>query len=99
MQLQIEMEALRREKDPASQQQRAKADRELSELKEKNTQLTSRWENEVGAMRAIKQLQEQLDNKQVELEQAQRQGNWEVAARIQYGEMRDLNRKIEEAKQ
>ncbi len=54
MQLQIELEALRREKDPASQQQRAKAEKELSELQEKNTQLTARWENEVGAMRAIK---------------------------------------------
>jgi ATP-dependent Clp protease ATP-binding subunit ClpB len=97
MQLQIELEALKREKDPASQQQRAKAERELSELQEKNTQLTSRWENEVGAMRAIKTIQEQLDNKQVELEQAQRQNNWEVAARIQYGEMRDLTRKLEEA--
>jgi len=97
MQLQIELEALRREKDPASQQQREKAEKELSELQEKNTQLTARWENEVGAMRAIKSLQEKLDQKQVELEQAQRQGNWEAAARIQYGEIRELNRQIEQA--
>jgi ATP-dependent Clp protease ATP-binding subunit ClpB len=68
-------------------------------LQEQNTKLTARWENEVGAMRAIKKLQEQLDNKQVELEQAQRQGNLEVAARIQYGEIRDLNRQIEQATQ
>ena len=99
MQLQIELEALRREKDPASQQQRTKAEKELSGLQEENTSLSARWENEVGAMRAIKSLQEQLDNKQVELEQAQRQGNWEAAARIQYGEMRDLNRQIEQANQ
>jgi ATP-dependent Clp protease ATP-binding subunit ClpB len=99
MQLQIELEALRQEKDPASQQQRAKAEKELSSLQEENTKLTARWENEVGAMRATKKLQEQLDNKQVELEQAQRQGNWEAAARIQYGEMRDLNRQIEQANQ
>jgi ATP-dependent Clp protease ATP-binding subunit ClpB len=99
MQLQIELEALRREKDSASQQQRAKAEKELSDLQEQNTRLTSRWENEVGAMRAIKTLQEQLDNKQVELEQAQRQGNLEAAARIQYGEIRELNRQIEQANQ
>ena len=37
-------------------------------------------------MNAIKRLQEQIERKQVELEQAQRQGNLEVAARIQYGE-------------
>jgi ATP-dependent Clp protease ATP-binding subunit ClpB len=99
MQLQIEIEALRREKDSASQQQRSKAEKELSELQEKNTTLTARWENEVGAMRGIKKIQEQLDNKQVELEQAQRQGNWEAAARIQYGEIRDLHRQLAEAEQ
>src|SRR5206468_6602 len=69
----------------------------LGELQEKNTQLTTRWENEVGAMRSIKSLQEKLDQKRVELEQAQRQGNWEVAARIQYGELRDIQRQIDEA--
>ena len=89
MQLQIEIEALRREKDPASRQQLEKAQRELAELQEKNSQLSARWENEIGAMRKIKELQEQIDAKNVELEQAQRQGNWEVAARIQYGELRD----------
>jgi ATP-dependent Clp protease ATP-binding subunit ClpB len=99
MQLQIELEALRREKDAASQQQRTKAEKELSNLQEQNTKLTARWENEVGAMRATKSLQEKLDNKQVELEQAQRQGNLEAAARIQYGEIRELNRQLEQAAQ
>ena len=51
MQLQIELQALRNEKDPASRQQTQKAERELAELQERNTQLTSPWENEVGAMR------------------------------------------------
>jgi ATP-dependent Clp protease ATP-binding subunit ClpB len=97
MQLQIEIEALRREKDSASRQQLEKAQRELAELQEKNSQLSARWENEVGAMRKIKELQEQIDAKNVELEQAQRQGNWEVAARIQYGELRDLKTQLDQA--
>src|SRR5665213_499973 len=97
MQLQIEVEALRREKDPASKAQLEKAQKELAELQEKNSQLTARWENEVGVMRASKTLQEKMDQKKVELEQAQRQGNWEVAARIQYGELRDIQRQIDEA--
>jgi len=97
MQLQIEIEALRLEKDPASKQQLEKAQAQLAELKTKDAQLTARWENEVGTLRAVKQIQEQLDAKQVELEQAQRAGNWEAAARIQYGEMRDLNAKLAEA--
>ena len=97
MQLQIEIEALRREKDSASRQQLEKAQRELADLQEKNSQLSARWENEVGAMRKIKELQEQIDAKNVELEQAQRQGNWEVAARIQYGELRDLKTQVDQA--
>lgn len=97
MQLQIELEALRKEKDAGSVQQREKAERELAELQEKNTHLTTRWENEKGVMNAVKQLKEQIDRKQLELDQAQRQGNWEAAARIQYGELRDLSAKLEAA--
>ncbi len=97
MQLQIEIEALRKEKDPASKQQLDTAERELADLNEKQTPLRTRWENEKGAMNSIKTVQEQIDQKQVELEQAQRQGNWEVAARIQYGELRDLKTKLTDA--
>jgi ATP-dependent Clp protease ATP-binding subunit ClpB len=97
MQLQIELEALKHEKTPASKQQMQKAEKELAELQEQNSALTARWENEVGAMRAIKALNEKLEAKKVELEQAQRQGNLETAARIQYGELRELNAQIEKA--
>src|SRR4051794_28461160 len=97
MQLQIEIEALRKEKVPASKQQLEKAQRELADLQERNTALTARWENEKQAMDATKHLREELDRKRVELEQAQRQGNWEVAARIQYGEIRDLQAKLADA--
>ncbi|HWB52538.1 MAG TPA: ATP-dependent chaperone ClpB, partial [Tepidisphaeraceae bacterium] len=97
MQLQIEIEALKKEKDPASKQQLEKANRELAELQEKNTQLTSRWESEKGTMNRVKEVQQQIEQKQVELEQAQRQGNLEAAARIQYGELRDLKKQLEDA--
>ena len=97
MQLQIEIEALRREKDAASKQQLARAEKELADLQEKNSALSARWENEKGAMDAIKKIRNDIDHKQVELEQAQRQGNWESAARIQYGEQRDLQTKLTEA--
>ena len=99
MQLQIETEALRHEKDPASKQQLEKAERELAELQEKNTQLTARWENESGVLKKMKTIQEKLNAKQTELEQAQRAGNWEVAARIQYGEMRDLHAQLTTAEE
>jgi ATP-dependent Clp protease ATP-binding subunit ClpB len=97
MQLQIEIEALRMEKDPGSKQQLAKAERELADLQEKNRALSARWENEKAAMDAVKKLRSEIDHKQIELEQAQRQGKLEVAARIQYGELRDLQNKLNES--
>lgn len=97
MQLQIEIEALKKEKDPASKQQLEKANKELGGLQEQNTKLTSRWEAEKADMNRVKDIQQQMEQKQVELEQAQRQGNLEVAARIQYGELRDLKKQLDEA--
>ncbi|HEV2294218.1 MAG TPA: ATP-dependent chaperone ClpB [Tepidisphaeraceae bacterium] len=97
MQLQIEIEALRKEKDPGSRQQLEKAERELADLQERNSALTARWEGEKGAMDMVKNIQAERDRLQTQLEQAQRQGNWEAAARIQYGEMRDLERRFKEA--
>ncbi len=97
MQLQIEIEALRKEKDAASKTQLQKAERELAELNEQQTPLKARWENEKNAMAALKTLQEQIDAKQVELDGAQRAGNWEAAARIQYGEQRELKAKLDAA--
>src|SRR4051794_32182530 len=97
MQLQIEQEALRKEKDPASRQQLQKAEKELAELQERNSGLTARWESEKAVMDTVKNIQAERDRLQTQLEQAQRQGNWEAAARIQYGEMRDLERRFAEA--
>src|ERR671920_1688696 len=72
MQLQIELEALRKEKDPASRQQVEKAERELAELQERNTQLTARWQSEKASMDAVKNIQADRDRLQTQLEQAQR---------------------------
>jgi ATP-dependent Clp protease ATP-binding subunit ClpB len=99
MRLQIEIEALKNEKDPASKKQLDKANRELAELQEKNTQLTTRWESEKKTINDVKRIGELLDKKQVELEQAQRQGNWEAAARIQYGEIRELKNQFNAAEE
>jgi len=99
MQLQIETEALRHEKDPAGKQQLEKAERELADLQTKNAQLTARWENESNVLKKMKQIQEKLNAKQTELEQAQRASQWEAAARIQYGEMRELNAQLKVAEE
>ncbi|MEX2673203.1 MAG: ATP-dependent chaperone ClpB [Phycisphaeraceae bacterium] len=97
MQLEIEREALRKEKDEGSRKQLDLVERELADLRERNHRLTSQWESEKGLLDNIKHIREQIDAKQVELEQAQRAGNLEQAARIQYGEMTQLRKDLEEA--
>src|SRR5690606_24689044 len=81
----------------SSRQQVEKLQAELADLQEKDRELTARWQNEKQVLDTVKNAQELLDQKQTELEQAQRRGDLETAARIQYGELPELRRKIEEA--
>ncbi len=106
MQLEIEREALRigdvaerRGEDGAPRENRElqRVERELSELQEENRRLTAQWEEEKKDLDAVKAAREEIDRKRVELEQAQRRGDLETAARIQYGELRDLEKRLREA--
>ena len=94
MQMQIEREALRKEKDEASQQRLAELDEQLANLQGEYDQMHARWQNEQSVLGEIKQLKADLEEKHTELEQAQRTGDLEAAARIQYGELRELERRI-----
>ena len=94
MQLEIEREALKKEKDDASRKQLESCQRTLAELQTQNAALTARWEEERSQLDRIKALQQQLTDKQTELEEAQRQGDLERAARIRYGELGALEQEI-----
>ena len=96
MQLEIEREALKKEKDDASKQQREKTEKSLAELQEKNTQLTAKWEQEAGALKAIKSIREQIENAQHALDEASRRGNLEEAAKLRYGTIRELETQLAE---
>ncbi len=97
MQLEIEREALKIEGGSASKKELERVDRELAELQEQNRELTSRWESEKKDLDAVKTVKESIEQKRVELEQAQRRGDLESAARIQYGEIPDLEKRLQQA--
>ncbi|HOB73225.1 MAG TPA: ATP-dependent chaperone ClpB [Phycisphaerae bacterium] len=99
MQLEIEREALRREKDEASHRQLEQLEKQLADLREEDRVLTARWEREVGALNATKALKEQIEIKENELQDAQRRGDLERAARIRYGELRDLQDQLKKSEQ
>lgn len=112
MQLEIEREALKIETQEASKRASEQAsegkgtarelervERELAELQEQNRALTARWDEEKKELDAVKAIKEQMGSKQVALEQAQRRGDLESAARIRYGEMRDLEANLKVAEE
>ncbi len=82
---------------PGAGRELERVERELSELQEKNRALTARWEEEKKELDAVKGVKQRMDAKQIELERAQRRGELELAARIRYGEMRELEAQLASA--
>jgi ATP-dependent Clp protease ATP-binding subunit ClpB len=98
MQLEIEREGLRKEKDQASKERLERIEQELAGLKEQATALEAQWQAELDQLNAVGQMQEQLDRKRVDLEQATQRADWERAARLQY-EIRELEQQRAAAEQ
>src|SRR5262245_19236356 len=84
MQLEIEREGLRKEKDQASKDRLERIEQDLASLKEQATALEAQWQAELDQLNAVSRVQEQIDRKRLELEQASRRQDWENAARLQY---------------
>lgn len=99
MQMKIEREALNKESDKASKQRLEKLEEELTELEGKSADLTSRWEAEKEKLSAGQRVTEELDKARVELEQAQRAGDWQKAGELTYGAIPELEAKLEDASQ
>jgi ATP-dependent Clp protease ATP-binding subunit ClpB len=94
MQLEIEREALRKEKDKASVERLAKLDKELADLKEEQTRLSAHWEQEKEAIQQAGKLKEELEAVRQEIERTQRGGDYTKASELQYGRLPDLERRI-----
>ncbi|PYJ96777.1 MAG: type VI secretion system ATPase TssH, partial [Verrucomicrobia bacterium] len=94
MQLEIEQTALKKEKDEASRERLKKLEKTLADLKEQSTKLKARWQNEKAAINAVSVLNEQLEAAKLEMEKAQRTGDLNAAAQIQYGRIPELQNKL-----
>jgi ATP-dependent Clp protease ATP-binding subunit ClpB len=97
MQLEIEREALRKEKDKASVERLAKLDKELANLKEDRTRLATHWQQEKDAIQQARKFRDELEAVKPEVERAQRAGDYAKASEIQYGRVPQLEQKIREA--
>ena len=97
MQLEIEREALRKEKDQASRDRLGKLEKELADLKEEETRLAAHWQQEKDAIQASRKLKEDLDQSRNDLQRLQQAGDYAKASEIQYGRIPDIERRIKEA--
>ncbi|HEV8233380.1 MAG TPA: Clp protease N-terminal domain-containing protein, partial [Gemmatimonadaceae bacterium] len=94
MQLEIEREALRKEKDKASVERLGKLEKELADLKEERGRLAAHWQQEKEAIQRGRKLKEELDTVKQEVERTQRAGDYAKASELQYGRVPELEQKI-----
>lgn len=94
MTIRIELESLRKEKDIASVERREKLEADLKNLEDECRVLTERWEKEKAELDSIKKVQEDLDKARIELEQAQRVGNFGKASELRFGVIPNLEKKL-----
>ncbi|HET9691362.1 MAG TPA: AAA family ATPase [Acidimicrobiales bacterium] len=96
-QLEIERLALAKETDPASVERLARLDQDMADLAEQLGAMKARWQNEKDAIAVISDLQGQVEARRTEMERHQRDGDLAKASEIQYGELPQLQRQVEEA--
>ena len=97
MQLEIERQALQKEKDPASVERREALERELAELRERADAMKAQWQQEKETLGKVGAIKQQIDQARIEAEQAQRTGDFGKAAEITYGRIPALEREMREA--
>ncbi|AZO36591.1 MAG: ATP-dependent chaperone ClpB [Mesorhizobium sp.] len=97
MQLKIEREALKVEKDEASKDRLARLEKELAGLEEESTALTTKWQAEKQKLGLAADLKKQLDEMRNELAIAQRKGEFQRAGELAYGKIPELEKKLKEA--
>jgi len=95
--LRLEELALKKEKDEASKQRLDKLQEDLAEKQQKLSELQARWEAERSELNKIGELKTKLDAARVEAERAQREANLELASRLLYGEIPQLEKQLKEA--
>ena len=94
MQLEIEREALKKEKDEASKERLEKIEKELADQKEERSALEAQLQGEREIMSKIQKLKEDVDHSRLLMDQAQQQLDYNKAAELQYGIIPSLEKEL-----
>ena len=96
-QLEIEKMALAKETDEASKERLAGLEAELAELQEQSNEMTAHWQAEKAQIEEIRQLKGELEDKRGDADRLEREGDLASASAIRYGEVPEIESRIEEA--
>jgi ATP-dependent Clp protease ATP-binding subunit ClpB len=99
MQLEIEREALRKEKDEASKERLKKLEKDLADLKAQADSLKAQWQAEKEAIVRLQRLREQIDQTRYEIERAERSYDLNRVAELRYGKLPELERQLKAEEQ
>ncbi|MCD4780174.1 MAG: ATP-dependent chaperone ClpB [Candidatus Omnitrophica bacterium] len=94
-QLEIERQALKKEKDKASKDRLKKLEEELENIQEKNRALHMKWKREKDAISSIRYIKTEIEQARVLESQYEKEGNLERVAEIRYGKLIELEKKLE----
>lgn len=97
IQLKIEREALKKEKDEASKKRLADLEGDIKDLEKEYADLNEVWTAEKAAVQGSKVIKEQLDEAETELENARRANDLARMSELQYGRIPELKKKLDEA--
>lgn len=97
IQLKIEREALKKEKDQASKDRLEKLEKELADLESQSNVRTAAWQTEKDKLTSAQKVKENLDKARNELEMAQRKGDLSRAGELMYGVIPELEKKLNDA--
>jgi ATP-dependent Clp protease ATP-binding subunit ClpB len=99
VQLEIERQALLKEKDKAGKERRAAVESEISELRERSSGMKAQWQAEKHAIGEVQQIKSEIEALRGEVDQATRRGDLQRAAELQYGRVPELERRLREDEQ
>lgn len=93
LQLEIEIEAIKREEDEEKLQS---LKMELADLKEERNALNARWKEEKDLVDQVQQAKTEIENYKYEAQRAEREGNYEKVAELRYGKIKEAQARLEE---
>ncbi|MCL2331503.1 MAG: ATP-dependent chaperone ClpB [Proteobacteria bacterium] len=96
MQLKIEREALRAEKDPDSKKRLTELEKQLADVESQSAAMTAAWQSEQKKMRGLSDAMADLDAAKASVASAMRAGDFEKASALQYGKIPELEKQIKD---